>query len=88
MQSLPWIYNIIVIAPCQQKFDITLQFLYNIFEVIILVMKAGTRTLSLRIDEATKLRLEMIALQQGRSVNNLLNFIIKDFIEKSERAKK
>ena len=51
-------------------------------------MKAGTRTLSLRIDEATKLRLEMIALQQGRSVNNLLNFIIKDFIEENEKAKK
>ena len=73
---------------CQQKFDITLQFLYNIFEVIEMVMKPGTRTLSLRIDETTKLRLEMIAHQDGRSVNNLLNFIIKDFIDKKDRAKK
>lgn len=53
-----------------------------------MVMKEGTKTLSLRIDETTKLRLEMIAVQQGRSVNNLLNFIIKDFIEQNDRRKK
>jgi predicted HicB family RNase H-like nuclease len=53
-----------------------------------MVMKEGTRTLSLRIDETTKLRLEMIAHQDGRSVNNLLNFIIQDFINKKDRAKK
>ena len=72
-------------SPCQQKFDITLQFLYNIFEVIHMTMKPGTKTLSLRIDGELKFELEKEAVKQSRSVNNLLVHIIKQYFESEKK---
>ena len=85
VQSLPWIYNSTLMSPCQQQFDITLQFLYNIFEVIHMTMKPGTKTLSLRIDGELKFELEKEAVKQSRSVNNLLVHIIKQYFENEKR---
>jgi predicted HicB family RNase H-like nuclease len=72
-------------SPCQQKFDITLQFIYNIFEVIYMTMKPGTKTLSLRIDGELKFELEKEAVKQSRSVNNLLTHIIKQYFENEKK---
>ena len=35
-----------------------------------MVMKQGTKTIIMRVPEELKLRIEMEALKQGRSVNN------------------
>ena len=45
------------------------------------MMKAGTKTLSLRIAEDLKLQLEIEAEKQNRSVNNLLTNIIKEYLQ-------
>lgn len=47
-----------------------------------MVMKEGTKTISLRVDSETKFELEKEAFKQGRSVNNLLNFIISNYLQK------
>ena len=65
-----------------------MQFIYNIFEVIDLVMKEGTKTISLRVDSETKFELEKEAVKQNRSVNNLLAYIIKQYFENEKRKKK
>lgn len=46
-----------------------------------MVMKEGTKTLSLRISSELKFEIEKEAYKQGRSVNNLLNQIIKEYVE-------
>lgn len=47
-----------------------------------MVMKEGTKTISLRVDSEIKFELEKEAFKQGRSVNNLLNFIISNYLQK------
>ena len=74
-----------MMSPCQQKFDITLQFIYNIFEVIKMVMKEGTKTLSLRISSELKFELEKEAVRQNRSVNNLITYILAQYFENEKR---
>jgi predicted HicB family RNase H-like nuclease len=85
VQSLPWIYNITLMSLCQQKFDITLQFIYNIFEVINMAMKPGTKTLSLRISGELKFEIEKEAVKQNRSVNNLITHILQQHFENEKR---
>jgi len=72
-------------SPCQAIFDITLQFIYNIFEVIRMAMRDGTKTLSLRISGELKFELEKEAVKQGRSVNNLLTHIITQYFQKQKK---
>lgn len=50
-----------------------------------MVMKEGTKTLSLRISEEMKFELEKEAAKQSRSVNNLLTHIIKQYFEDEKR---
>ena len=50
-----------------------------------MAMKPGTKTLSLRIDETLKFELEKEAVRQGRSVNNLLTHIIKQYFEDEKK---
>ena len=45
------------------------------------MMKSGTKTLSLRIADDLKLQLEIEAEKQNRSVNNLLNNIIIEYLQ-------
>ena len=50
-----------------------------------MVMKEGTKTLSLRIPEELKFEIEKEAVRQNRSVNNLLTHIIKEYFESQKR---
>ena len=50
-------------------------------------MKEGTKTLSLRIADDLKLQLEIEAEKQNRSVNNLLNNIIKEYLQAKRNYK-
>lgn len=50
-----------------------------------MVMKEGTKTLSLRIDGDLKFELEKEAVKQNRSVNNLLTYIIKQYFENEKK---
>lgn len=68
-------------ALLSSHFAITLKICYNIVEVIYMAMKEGTKTLSLRISSELKFDIEKEAYKQGRSVNNLLNQIIKEYVE-------
>lgn len=43
--------------------------------------KEGTNTLTLRIPISIKLRLEMLANQDSRTINSLVNKILKDYID-------
>ena len=72
-------------APCQQKFDITLQFIYNIFEVIKMVMKEGTKAITFRVPEELKLQIEMQAFKENRSVNNFLQYVVKEYLEMQKK---
>lgn len=51
-----------------------------------MIMKEGTKTLSLRIPGELKFELEKEAVRQNRSVNNLLTHILKEYL-KSEKRK-
>lgn len=50
-----------------------------------MVMKEGTKTLSLRIPGELKFEIEKEAVRQSRSVNNLLTHIIKEYFETQKR---
>lgn len=43
--------------------------------------KEETNTLTLRIPISIKLRLEMLANQDSRTINSLVNKILKDYID-------
>jgi predicted HicB family RNase H-like nuclease len=45
-----------------------------------MAMKEGTKQIPLRIDSSLKLALEIEAYKQGRSLNNLLTQIIKEYL--------
>ena len=51
------------------------------------MMKSGTKTLSLRIADDLKLQLEIEADKQNRSVNNLLNSIIMEYLQTKRNYK-
>ena len=50
-----------------------------------MVMKEGTKTLSLRIPGELKFEIEKEAVKQNRSVNNLLTHIIKQYFETEKK---
>lgn len=50
--------------------------------------KEPTDTLTLRIPISVKLRLEMIANKENRTLNSLVGKIIQDYIEAEDNAKK
>jgi len=50
-----------------------------------MVMKEGTKTLSLRIPGELKFAIEKEAVKQNRSVNNLITFIIKEYFENQKK---
>lgn len=49
-----------------------------------MAMKEGTKTLSFRINEQLKFEIEKEAFKQGRSVNNLLTQIVKEYLEQKK----
>lgn len=50
-----------------------------------MVMKEGTKTLSLRIPGDLKFEIKKESVRQNRSVNNLITFIIKEYFEKQKK---
>ena len=50
-----------------------------------MVMKEGTKTLSLRIPGELKFEIEKEAVRQNRSVNNLITYIIKEYFEAQKK---
>ena len=46
-----------------------------------MVMKKGTKTIIMRVPEELKLRIELEALKQGRSVNNFLKYITEEYLK-------
>ena len=50
-----------------------------------MVMKEGTKTIVMRVPEELKLRIEMEAVRQGRSVNNLLTHIVSEYLKNEKK---
>ena len=50
-----------------------------------MVMKEGTKSIYFRIPEQLKLRIEMEAVRQGRSVNNLLKHIVEEYLKEQKK---
>ena len=50
--------------------------------------KEPTSTLTLRLQISKKLRLEIIANKENRTINSLVNKIISDYLENNEKQKK
>ena len=50
-----------------------------------MVMKKGTQVITLRVSEELKLRIEMEATKQGRSVNNFLKYIIEEYMQNEKK---
>lgn len=52
---------------------------------LTMVMKEGTKSIYFRIPEQLKLRIEMEAVRQGRSVNNLLKHIVEEYLKEQKK---
>lgn len=50
-----------------------------------MVMKEGTKTIVMRVPEELKLRIEMEAMKQGRSVNNFLKYITEEYLRSEKK---
>lgn len=50
--------------------------------------KEETITLTLRVPISTKLRLEMMANKENRTINSLVGKVIQDYIEAEDQQKK
>lgn len=50
-----------------------------------MVMKEGTKTLSLRIPGELKFEIEKEAIKQNRSVNNLIAHILKQYFDDEKK---
>jgi predicted HicB family RNase H-like nuclease len=48
-------------------------------------MKEGTQTITFRIPGELKLQIEIEAARQGRSVNNLLKFIVEEYLKNPKK---
>lgn len=48
-------------------------------------MKDGTKTISFRVPEELKLQIEMQAFKENRSVNNFLQYVVKEYLESQKR---
>ena len=46
-----------------------------------MVMKEGTKPIYLRVPQELKLQIEMEAVRQGRSVNNLITYIVVEYLK-------
>lgn len=50
-----------------------------------MAMKEGTKTIVMRVPEELKLRIEMEAMRQGRSVNNFLKYITEEYLRDEKK---
>ena len=52
-----------------------------------MTMKEGTQIITFRIPQELKLRIEIEAVKQNRSVNNLLKCIVEEYLQEEKRKK-
>lgn len=50
-----------------------------------MVMKEGTKVVTLRIDEQLKFEIERLAFKQDRSLNNFITHILKTYVENAKK---
>ena len=50
-----------------------------------MVMKEGTKAITFRVPEELKLQIEMQAFKENRSVNNLLQHVVKEYLETQKK---
>ena len=50
-----------------------------------MVMKEGTKVVTLRIDEQLKFELERLAFKQDRSLNNFITHVLKSYVETQKK---
>lgn len=50
-----------------------------------MVMKEGTKVVTLRIDEQLKFELERLAFKQDRSLNNFITHVLKSYVENAKK---
>ena len=50
-----------------------------------MVMKEGTKSIYFRIPEQLKLRIEIEAAKQGRSVNNFLKYVVEEYLKEQKK---
>ena len=50
-----------------------------------MVMKEGTKVVTLRIDEQLKFELERLAFKQDRSLNNFITHVLKTHVENAKK---
>ena len=77
-----------MLSPCQRSIDIPLCNFYNICEVIIVVMKPGTKTVTLRISKELYEAILNEANIEERSVNNFISYAVKTYIENKKYGEK
>lgn len=51
-------------------------------------MKEGTKVITFRVEEQLKLQIEIEAVRQGRSVNNLLKYIVEGYLKEQDALKR
>ena len=77
-----------MLSPCQQNVDSTVQNFYNVFEVINVVMKPGTKTITLRVSEELYSQIAYMAKNEERSINNFVTYAVKEYIEHKTKCVK
>lgn len=50
-----------------------------------MVMKEGIQPIYLRVPKELKLQIEMEAVRQGRSVNNLITYIVVEYLKNEKK---
>ena len=53
-----------------------------------MAMKEGTQTITFRIPGELKLRIEIEASKQGRSVNNFLKYITEEYFREQDNPRR
>ena len=53
-----------------------------------MAMKEGTQTITFRIPAELKLRIEIEAAKQNRSVNNFLKCVMEEYLQEQDNSKR
>ena len=53
-----------------------------------MVMREGTKVITVRLPEEDKLRIEMQAYKENRSVNNFIVNVMKEYLDEQDNLKR